>query len=80
MFDEAVNIIRDNVPGLLKSEMLTQVEKGLNEIAKYGITEVHDRTIGKEGLEIFKELADGKKFPIKVYAVLSGEDSALIES
>lgn len=80
LFDEAVNIIRDNVPGLLKSEMLTQVEKGLNEIAKYGITEVHDRTIGKEGLEIFKELADGKKFPIKVYAVLSGEDSALIES
>ncbi len=80
LYDEAVNLIKDNVPGLLKTEMLTQVEKGLNEIAKYGITEVHDRTIGKEGLEIFKELVDAKKFPIKVYAVLSGEDSALIES
>lgn len=80
LFDEAVNLIKDNVPGLLKSEMLTQVEKGLNEIAKYGITEVHDRTVGKEGLEIFTELIDGKKFPIKVYAVLSGEDSALIDS
>ena len=80
LYDEAVNLIKDNVPGLLKTEMLTQVEKGLNEIAKYGITEVHDRTIGNEGLEIFKELVDAKKFPIKVYAVLSGEDSALIES
>lgn len=80
LFDEAVNLVKDNVPGLLKNEMLTQVEKGLNEIAKYGITEVHDRTIGKEGLEIFTELIDAKKFPIKVYAVLSAEDSALIES
>ena len=80
LFDEAVNLVKDNVPGLLKNEMLTQVEKGLNEIAKYGITEVHDRTIGKEGLEIFTELIDTKKFPIKVYAVLSGEDSALTDS
>ncbi|MEP7146259.1 MAG: amidohydrolase [bacterium] len=80
LYDSAVNLIKDNVPGLLKNEMLTQVEKGLNEIAKYGITEVHDRTVGKEGLEIFKELIDSKKFPIKLYAVLSGEDSALVES
>lgn len=80
LFDEAVNLVKDNVPGLLKGEMLSQVEKGLNEIAKYGITEVHDRTIGKEGLEIFNELIDAKKFPIKIYAVLSGEDSALIDT
>ncbi len=80
LFDEAVNLVKDNVPGLLKSEMLTQVEKGLKEISKYGITEVHDRTVGKEGIEIFKELIDAKKFPIKVYAVLSGEDSSLVDS
>ncbi|MEO8666861.1 MAG: amidohydrolase [Ignavibacteria bacterium] len=80
LYDSAVNLIKDNVPGLLKNEMLTQVEKGLNEIAKYGITEVHDRTVGKEGIEIFKQLIDAKKFPIKLYAVLSGEDSALVES
>ncbi|MBK8552050.1 MAG: amidohydrolase family protein [Ignavibacteria bacterium] len=80
LYDDAVNLVKDNVPGLLKNEMLVQVEKGLKEISKYGITQVHDRTVGMEGLEIFKELIDSKKFPIKVYAVLSGEDSSLIET
>ncbi|MEO8447679.1 MAG: amidohydrolase family protein, partial [bacterium] len=80
LFDEAVNLVKDNVPGLLKNEMLGQVEKGVNEILKYGITEVHDRTVGKEGLEIFRELIDGGRFPLKVYAILPGEDTALVET
>jgi predicted amidohydrolase YtcJ len=80
LFDEAVNLVKENVPGMLKNEMLTQVERGLNEIAKYGITQVRDRTVSEEGLEIFKELIDAKKFPIKVFAVLSGEDSTLVNT
>ncbi|MDZ4711682.1 MAG: amidohydrolase [bacterium] len=80
LFDEAVNLVKDNVPGLLKNEMLGQVEKGVTEILKYGITEVHDRTVGKEGLEIFRELIDGGRFPLKVYAILPGEDTALVET
>lgn len=79
-YDEAVNLIKDNIPGLLKNEMMKQVEKGVAEIVKYGITEVHDKTIGKEGLEIFRELIDGNRFPLKVYAVLSGEDSSTVEN
>lgn len=79
LYDSAVNLVKNNIPGLLKSEMSSQVEKGINEIIKYGITEVHDRTVGKEGIEIFRELIDGSKFPIKVYAILSGEDSALVD-
>lgn len=80
LYDSAVNIVKDNIPGMLKDDMLSQIEKGLNEIAKYGITEVHDRTVGTEGLDLFRQLIDAKKFPIKVYAVLSGEDSALVNS
>lgn len=76
-FDEAVNIVKNGIPGLLKSEMEAQIEKGLNSIAKYGITGVHDRTVGEEGIQIFKKLIDEKKFPIRVYAVISGEDSTL---
>ena len=76
-FDSAVNIIKNNLPVLLQSEMKTQIEKGLNTIAKYGITGVHDRTVGEDGIEIFRNLIDEKKFPIRVYAVISGEDSSL---
>jgi len=79
-FDNAVNIVKNNIPGLMKSEMESQVLKGLNEIAKYGITSVHDRTVGEDGIQIFRKLIDEKKFPIRVYAVLSGEDSSLINT
>lgn len=80
LFDDAVNLVKDNIPGLTKLDMVSKVEKGVNEIVKYGITEVHDRTLGKEGIEIFKQLIDSNKFPIKVYAILSGEDSGLVDS
>jgi len=80
LFDEAVNLVKDNVPRLLKSEMVDQVEKGVNDIIKYGITEVHDRTVAKEGLEIFRELIDANRFPLKVYAIIPGEDSSLVDS
>lgn len=79
-YDSAVNLIKDNIPTLLKNEMAVQVEKGVKEIVKYGITEVHDRTVGKEGLEIFRDLIDQNKFPLKLYAIISGEDSALTET
>ena len=79
-YDEAVNLIRDNIPGLLKNEMQTQVEKGVKEIVKYGITEVHDKTLGKEGLEIFKALIDSNRFPLRVYAIISGEDSSMVDT
>lgn len=79
LFDNAVNLIKDNLPGLLKGEMMNQVERGVKEIIKYGITEVHDRTVSKLGLEVFKELIDAARFPLKVYAILSAEDSSLVE-
>ena len=76
-FGEAVNIIRDNLPRPLRTDMMNLVERGVKEIVKYGITEVHDRTVNKESIEIFKQLIDSNRFPLRVYAVLSGEDSSL---
>ncbi len=80
LYDEAVNLVKDNVPRLLKTEMVNQVEKGVKNIIMYGITEVHDRTVAKEGLEIFRELIDANRFPLKVYAIIPGEDSSLVDS
>ncbi len=77
LFGEAVNIVRDNLPRPLRSDMMNLVERGVKEIVKYGITEVHDRTVNKEAIDIFKQLIDSNRFPLRVYAVLSGEDSAL---
>ncbi|MEO8209502.1 MAG: amidohydrolase [bacterium] len=78
LYDEAVNLVKDSMPGLIKSQMITRVERGVKEILRYGITEVHDRTIGKQGLEVCRDLVDGGRFPLKLYVVLSAEDSSFI--
>lgn len=80
LYDSAVNLVKNNIPTLMRTEMKSQIEKGVREIIKYGITEVHDRTLGKEGLDIFRELITGNRFPLKVYAIISGEDSAFANS
>lgn len=76
-FNEAVNIVRDGLPRPLRTDMVSLVERGAREIVKYGITEVHDRTVNKESIGIFRELIDSNRFPLRIYAVLSGEDSSL---
>lgn len=80
LYDDAVNLVKDKLPALSKTDITNAVEKGVKEILKYGITEVHDRTVNEEAIGIFRDLINNKKFPIRVYAILSGEDSVLINS
>lgn len=77
LFDAAVDLVRENLPRPLRTDMMSLVERGAKEITKYGITEVHDRTVNKEAISMFRELIDSNRFDIRVYAVLSGEDSSL---
>lgn len=80
LFGEAVTLVRDNIPPLLRPDMMDLVERGVKEVVKYGITEVHDRTVNRESIEIFKQLIDSNRFPVRVYAVLSAEDTSLTGS
>ncbi len=73
-FEEGVMLIREKLPEPSREEMSTQIERGANELLKYGITEVHDRNIAEGGIEVFKELIDKGAFPIRMYAILTGND------
>lgn len=79
LFDAAVNLVRDKLPEFTKEELAESVEKGAAELLKYGITEIHDRTVGGDAIKLFKELIDKGKMPIRIYAVLSGGDEAFEE-
>lgn len=73
-YDAAVLLIREKLPEQSHDEMATQVQRGAYELLKYGITEVHDRNIAEGGIEVFKELIDKGNFPIRMYAILTGND------
>ncbi|HEY5536305.1 MAG TPA: amidohydrolase family protein [Ignavibacteria bacterium] len=73
-FDDAQKLIYENIPELNRKQVFNSVEKGSKELLRYGITEIHDRTIGKEAIELLKELIDSNKLSVKVYGVLTGSD------
>lgn len=79
LYDSAVNLVKDKVPELSKEELMKFVEEGSAELLKYGITEVHDRTVGGNAIDLFKEMIDKNKLPIRVYAVLTGNEKTFDE-
>lgn len=78
-FDDAQKLIYENIPELSSKQVFNSVEKSTKELLKYGITEVHDRTIGNEAIELLKQLIDSNKLSIKVYGVLTGNDEGFEE-
>lgn len=72
--DGAQQLIKEKLPEPSREEMRSKIERGAKELTKYGITEVHDRNIGEGGIEVFKELIDKGEFPIRMYAILTGND------
>jgi predicted amidohydrolase YtcJ len=79
LYDAALNIVKDKLPELTKEEVLESVEKGSKELLKYGITEIHDRTVGGNAIDLFKELIDKGKLPVRVYAILTGNEETFDE-
>jgi predicted amidohydrolase YtcJ len=79
LFGSAVNIIKEKLPKFTREDMVNSVEAGAKELLKYGITEIHDRSVNTEAISVFKELIDKDKFPIKIYAVLTGNDDSFEE-
>ncbi|MCE1165438.1 MAG: amidohydrolase family protein [Bacteroidetes bacterium] len=76
LFDKAVNLIRDKSPELSKEDMYQSVKMASTELAKYGITEVHDRTVNRESIGLIRQLIDSSALSVKVYGVLSvGEET-----
>lgn len=73
-YGEAISLIKEKLPEQSHEEMAVQVQRGAAELLKYGITEVHDRNIAEGGIEVFKELIDKGNFPIRMYAILTGND------
>lgn len=77
--DEAVNIVREKIPEFTNDEIKQLMITGVNELVKYGITELQDRTVNSASIDVIKQLINEDKFPIRLYAVLSSGDNTFDE-
>lgn len=79
LFDAAVNLVKEKSPEISKDDLGISLQIASKELTKYGITEVHDRTVNKGSIDLFKQLIDSNKFFVKMYGVLSVGDESFDE-
>lgn len=70
--DNAESIIRSVVPEYSKSEKVELYNTAFSECLRYGITGVHDMGIDETDFEIYKEMAEQRSLPLRIYALIGG--------
>lgn len=73
LYDNAQELVMKILPQPTEQEVMSNVEKGITELFKYGITEINDANMSEEILSLYKKMVDENKFPIRLYAMISGK-------
>lgn len=72
--DNAMALIRKVVPEYSREEKAKMYQRAFDECLKYGLTGVHDMGIDKSDFEIYKERAEHRDLPLRIYAFAGGDD------
>jgi len=77
--DEAQGLIESKIPPVSFALRKERVLKAAQTIAANGLTEMHDAGAEADTIRAVQELIDEKKFPIRVYVMVSDEPALLTE-
>ncbi|HEX6640856.1 MAG TPA: amidohydrolase, partial [Thermoanaerobaculia bacterium] len=75
--DNAANLVERAQPPISAEQRKARVLAAAQAIAANGLTEMHDAGINAETITAVQELIDEKRFPIRVYAMLTDDDALL---
>jgi len=77
--DEAQQLIESKIPPISFTLRKERVLKAAQTIAANGLTEMHDAGAEADTIRAVKELIDEKRFPIRVYMMVSDESALLTD-
>jgi predicted amidohydrolase YtcJ len=72
-YESAQSLVINVLPQPSEQEVMSNITRGINELFKYGITEINDANITEQGLSVYKKMVDDNKFPIRLYAMVPGK-------
>lgn len=78
VLNRAVALLDDAVPLPSPAQRDAQVMRALRVMAAAGYTGVHEAGVAPDVMDSFERLAERDSLPLRVYAMLSARDSALI--
>lgn len=78
LVDGAVALVERVLPAPSREEIARRQLAAASKLAALGFTAMHDAGTSAAELAVLRELAASGKLPIRVYAMLQGEDEALL--
>ncbi len=72
LVDAAVDLVRSRIPPPSREEVEKAVVRALGELVRAGLTSVHDAGVPAVGLDVYRKLAEEKRLPLRVYAMIDG--------
>jgi predicted amidohydrolase YtcJ len=72
--DTAMALVADVRPAPTKEQIKASLQRGLQRCAEAGLTGVHDAGITPETVAAYRELADERKLPLRVFLMWDGTD------
>lgn len=73
LYDDAQLLVIQSLPLPKEEQVMENIEKGIYELFKYGITEINDANLSEDNLNLYKKMVDQNRFPIYLYAMISGK-------
>lgn len=75
--DTAQGLVERAIPEPTFAQIKARVHAAAQQIARLGLTEIHDAGASGPTILAVRELIDEKRFPIRLYAMLSDDDALL---
>jgi predicted amidohydrolase YtcJ len=75
--DDAMDLIDTVVPAPTAEQRKARVLAAAQNVAAHGLTEMHDAGADAETIAAVRALVDEKRFPIRIYTMLSDNDALL---
>ncbi len=72
--DNAMELVADVRPAPSKEQLKAALQRGLQRCAEAGLTAVHDAGVTPETVAAYRELADERKLPLRVYLMWDGTE------
>ena len=73
LVDNAMQRVFQAMPRPTPADVETQLLRGLKALTAVGLTAVHDAGVDADTLEVYRKLAEERRLPVRVYAMLDGQ-------
>jgi len=79
LLNRAVELVAKHIPPMTVAQAKKAVELGAQECVRNGLTSIHEAQVTPLMLDAYRELIREGRMPLRLYAMLDGADTSLVE-